>query len=180
MIFWLVLKLEISYYRVIIISWRILISFRVFFGDYIFAWWNIWVFMILLFAFKYFFNVNGEGHIVTHPLYIYVMLFCSWERFFFFFFFFYYIICCGCFSSLIWYLQRSTWLMMTNKNLCRLSWSGLAVVLGSWAVLSLTSEIAFAALVWRAEQFQREREREREISVELVAKLKIVNWGRSR
>jgi hypothetical protein len=37
MIFWLVLKLEISYYRVIIISWRILVSFRGFLEDYIFA-----------------------------------------------------------------------------------------------------------------------------------------------
>jgi hypothetical protein len=37
MIFWLVLKLEISYYRVIIIFWRILVSFRGFFEDYIFA-----------------------------------------------------------------------------------------------------------------------------------------------
>ncbi len=32
--FWLVLKLEISYNRVIIISWRILASFRGFFEDY--------------------------------------------------------------------------------------------------------------------------------------------------
>ncbi len=48
-IIWLVLILEISY-RVIIISWRILFSFRgfFFFEDYIFAWWNIWVSIILL------------------------------------------------------------------------------------------------------------------------------------
>jgi len=39
MIFWFVLKLEISY--IVIISWRILVSFRGFFEDYIFAWWNI-------------------------------------------------------------------------------------------------------------------------------------------
>jgi len=38
MIFWLVLKLEISYNRVIIISRRILVSFRGCFEDYIFAW----------------------------------------------------------------------------------------------------------------------------------------------
>jgi hypothetical protein len=36
MIFWLVLKLEISY-RVIICC-RILVSLRIFFEDYIFAW----------------------------------------------------------------------------------------------------------------------------------------------
>jgi hypothetical protein len=36
MIFWLVFKLEISYNRVII-SWKILVSFRGFFEAYIFA-----------------------------------------------------------------------------------------------------------------------------------------------
>jgi len=36
MIFWLVLKLEISYYRVIICR-RILVSFRGYFEDYIFG-----------------------------------------------------------------------------------------------------------------------------------------------
>ncbi len=41
------LKLEISYNRVLI-SWRILVSFRGFFEDYILAWWNIWAFIILL------------------------------------------------------------------------------------------------------------------------------------
>ncbi len=35
-VFWLVLKLEISYRA--IISWRILVSFRGFFEDYIFPW----------------------------------------------------------------------------------------------------------------------------------------------
>jgi len=39
MIFWLVLKPEISYR--VIVSWRILVSFRGFFEDYIFAWWTI-------------------------------------------------------------------------------------------------------------------------------------------
>jgi hypothetical protein len=43
MIFWLVLKLEIS-----CISWRVLVSFRGVFENYIFAWWNIWVSRILL------------------------------------------------------------------------------------------------------------------------------------
>jgi hypothetical protein len=41
MIFWLVLKLEISYS--VIISWRILVSFRGFFEDYIFACGNVWI-----------------------------------------------------------------------------------------------------------------------------------------
>jgi hypothetical protein len=73
MIFWLVLKLEISYYRVIIISWRILAFFkknlRGFFEDYIFAWWNIWVFLTLFFCLKILFNVNGKATVcVTHPL----------------------------------------------------------------------------------------------------------------
>jgi len=49
MIFWLVLKLEISYR--VIISQRILVSFWGFFEDYIFAWWNIWVSIILLWFF---------------------------------------------------------------------------------------------------------------------------------
>jgi hypothetical protein len=39
MIFWVVLKLEISYHRVVI-SWRILVSFRGYCEDYIFAWWK--------------------------------------------------------------------------------------------------------------------------------------------
>jgi hypothetical protein len=37
MIFWLVLKLEISYHRVMI-SWRLLVSLEDFFEDYNFAW----------------------------------------------------------------------------------------------------------------------------------------------
>jgi hypothetical protein len=58
MIFWLVLKLEISYR--VLISWRILVSFRGLFEDYIFAWWNIWVSIILLFI-KIVFNVNDKA-----------------------------------------------------------------------------------------------------------------------
>jgi hypothetical protein len=50
MIFWLVLKLEIRYYRVMI-PWRILVSFRDFFKDYIYAWWNIWNSIINFFFF---------------------------------------------------------------------------------------------------------------------------------
>jgi hypothetical protein len=30
-----------------VISWRIWVSFGGFFEDYIFAWWNIWVYVIL-------------------------------------------------------------------------------------------------------------------------------------
>jgi hypothetical protein len=46
MIFWLVLKLEISYR--VRISWRILVPLRGVFEDHIFAWWNIWIFIFLL------------------------------------------------------------------------------------------------------------------------------------
>jgi len=47
MIFWLVLELEINY--IVMISWRILVSIRGFlFDDYIFGWWNIWIFITLL------------------------------------------------------------------------------------------------------------------------------------
>ncbi len=68
MIFWLVLKLEISYNRVMI-SWRILVSFRGFFEDYIFAWWNIWVSIILLLPYDKF-KCKWQGHSVTHPLFL--------------------------------------------------------------------------------------------------------------
>jgi hypothetical protein len=52
MIFWLVLKFEISYR--VMMCWRILVPLQDFFQDCIFAWWNIWIFMILLFALRYF------------------------------------------------------------------------------------------------------------------------------
>jgi hypothetical protein len=38
---------DILYY-IVIVSWRILVSLRGFFEDYICAWWNIWVLIILL------------------------------------------------------------------------------------------------------------------------------------
>ncbi len=60
MIFWLVLKLEIIVIE-LKISWRILVSFRGFYGDYIFAWWNVWVSIILLLPFKILFNVNDKA-----------------------------------------------------------------------------------------------------------------------
>jgi hypothetical protein len=63
MIFWLVLKLEINYRG--IISWRILVSFRRFFEDYIFAWWNIFSFHNSSFPLRYFLNVGGKA-IVWH------------------------------------------------------------------------------------------------------------------
>jgi hypothetical protein len=57
MIFWLVLKLEISYYRVII-SGRILVSFRGDFLKIIFLHAEIFEFsLILLFVVRYFFFI---------------------------------------------------------------------------------------------------------------------------
>ncbi len=52
MIFWLVLKLEISY--TVIISWRILVSFRDFFEDYIFCMVKYLIFRNSSFAFRNF------------------------------------------------------------------------------------------------------------------------------
>jgi hypothetical protein len=62
-IFWLVLTLEISYNRVII-YWRILVSFRGFFEDYIFASWNI-------LGFFFFFSCGTITRNWTHS-YIYI------------------------------------------------------------------------------------------------------------
>ncbi len=45
-----------------------LVSFRGFFEDYIFAWWNYLSFHNSSFALRIFFNVKWQGHIVTHPL----------------------------------------------------------------------------------------------------------------
>jgi hypothetical protein len=67
MIVWLVLKLEISYR--VIISWRILISFRGCFDGYIFAWWNIWVSIMLFFWPEDTFLCKWQGRSVTHPLF---------------------------------------------------------------------------------------------------------------
>ncbi len=52
MIFWLVLKLDISYR--VIISWRMLVSLRGLFEHNNFACWNIWVFYNSSFALRYF------------------------------------------------------------------------------------------------------------------------------
>ncbi len=65
MIFWLVLKLEISYR--VIMFWRIFVSFKGFFEDYIFAWWNIWVSIILLLPSKIHFSVNGKAIVWQKP-----------------------------------------------------------------------------------------------------------------
>jgi len=67
MIFWLVLKLEISYK--VIISWKIFGFFlEDFFEDYIFAWWNIWISTNLLFALKILFNENGKATVCDTPI----------------------------------------------------------------------------------------------------------------
>ncbi len=57
-LFWLVLKLEISYNRVIIIFWRILVSFRRFFEDYYFCMVKYLSFHNSSFALRYIFKVN--------------------------------------------------------------------------------------------------------------------------
>jgi hypothetical protein len=69
-IFCLVLKLEISYNRVIIISWRIFCLFqRIFFEDYIFAMVKYLNFHNSSLALIYFFLCKWQGHSVTHPLF---------------------------------------------------------------------------------------------------------------
>jgi hypothetical protein len=66
MTFWLGLKLEISYR--VIISWRILVSFRGFFEDYIFAWWNIGLFPLFFFCLKILCNVKWQAPEYDKPL----------------------------------------------------------------------------------------------------------------
>jgi len=68
MIFWLVLKLEISYYRVIIYLEGLLVSFRGFFEDYIFCIVKYLSFHSSFFCLKILFNINGKATSVTHPL----------------------------------------------------------------------------------------------------------------
>ncbi len=72
--FWLVLKLEKSYR--VIISWRILVSFRGFFlEDNIFVWWNIWVSINSSFFLKIIFNVKvARPKCDTHPLFSYLLV----------------------------------------------------------------------------------------------------------
>jgi hypothetical protein len=72
MIFWLVLKFEISYR--VIIYYKILVSCRGFFEDYIFAWWSNWVFIILLLP-QDTFECKWQGNNVTHLLLILSFIF---------------------------------------------------------------------------------------------------------
>ncbi len=75
MTFWLVLKLEISYYRVIIISWRILVSFRGFF-------WRLYFFLVKYLSFynssfalrHLLFHVNGKAIVWHTPCFIWLFL----------------------------------------------------------------------------------------------------------
>jgi hypothetical protein len=65
MIFWLVLKLGISYR--VIISWRILVYLRGFFEDYIFAMVKYVSFHNSFFCLKIRFNVNGKASMCHTP-----------------------------------------------------------------------------------------------------------------
>jgi hypothetical protein len=80
------LKLEISY-RLVIISWRILVfSLKDFWEEdyYFFAWWNIWVsILLLLFAFlkiDTFFHVKMARWEMTHThsLVVFILCICYW------------------------------------------------------------------------------------------------------
>jgi len=64
MIFWLVLKLEISYR--VIISWRILVSFRGCFWRLHFCIWKYLSFQIFILCLKILFNVNGKATVLWH------------------------------------------------------------------------------------------------------------------
>jgi len=70
-IFWLVLKLEISYR--VMISWRILVSFGLeeFFEDYIFCMVKCLSFHNSCFCLQILFNVNGKATVWHTPLFIY-------------------------------------------------------------------------------------------------------------
>jgi hypothetical protein len=67
MIFWLVLKLEISYR--VVISWKILVSFRGFFEDYYYYFCMVKYlsFHNSSFSVRYFFNVNGKAKVWHTP-----------------------------------------------------------------------------------------------------------------
>jgi hypothetical protein len=71
MIFWLVLKLEISYYRSVIIYvegfWFLLEDF---FEDYIFAMVKYLNFHNSSFALRYLFNVNGKATVWDTPCFV--------------------------------------------------------------------------------------------------------------
>jgi hypothetical protein len=66
--FFFVLELEISYYSVLI-SWRILVSFKKdFFEDYIRVWWNYLSFHHSSFALRYFLMLNGKAIVCDTPV----------------------------------------------------------------------------------------------------------------
>jgi hypothetical protein len=68
--FWLVLKLEISYRTTI--SWRIFVFFLEGFLKIIYLHCEIfWFSHNSSFALRYLFNVNGQGHSVKHPLFLF-------------------------------------------------------------------------------------------------------------
>jgi hypothetical protein len=67
MVFWLVLKLEISYR--VTISWRILVSSRGFFLKIIFLLGEIFKFPSFFFCLKILFNVNGKATVWHNPLF---------------------------------------------------------------------------------------------------------------
>ncbi len=58
-------NLRLSYRA--IISWRILVSSRGFFEDYILAWWNTWVSIILLLPSYTFLSVNDKATVWHNP-----------------------------------------------------------------------------------------------------------------
>ncbi len=61
--------------RVMIISWRILVSFKGFFEDYIFAWWNyILSFHNSSFCLKIHLNVNGKATVWHTPCFVFVFV----------------------------------------------------------------------------------------------------------
>jgi hypothetical protein len=73
MIFWLLLKLEIIYR--VILSWRILVSFRGFFWRLYFCMVKYLHFHNSSFALRYVFNVNGKATVWHTPLFKFVMVY---------------------------------------------------------------------------------------------------------
>jgi len=66
--FWLLLKREISYR--VMVSWRILVSFRGFFLKIMFLHGEIFEFPSFFFCLKIFFNVNGKAALRHSPCFI--------------------------------------------------------------------------------------------------------------
>jgi hypothetical protein len=69
---------------------RVMISSRIWFllegflEDYVFAWWNIWIFIILFFIFlRILFNVNGKATVWHTPCFFSFHIFavyCQWKK----------------------------------------------------------------------------------------------------